>query len=149
MTPLKEEDMTTVNHFALYLILLKFQFLRGNSDQVSKLKDKIKNFSQTVTTAMKGLTTYWAYFYYISRLEPFVNESHPPIYIVGKRVPLVSLISGDSHVLSPAWRTVQVNGQPRTIVPKVVTGLKAWHLHPDYKFLTNSVANEILEQLSR
>jgi len=40
-------------------------------------------------------------------------------------------VCGDSHALSPAWMTA---GSGVVLVPKLVTGLKHWHLRPDSNF---------------
>ena len=40
----------------------------------------------------------------------------------------------DSHSLAPAWRRVRVGGRDRIIVPRLVTGLKCWHLRPGSRF---------------
>ena len=41
---------------------------------------------------------------------------------------------GDSHSLSPGWRTLQHRGAQRMLQPMLVTGLKMWHLRDDSRF---------------
>lgn len=41
---------------------------------------------------------------------------------------------GDSHSLSSAWQTIQRRGRPTLINPKLVTGLKCWHLREKCDF---------------
>lgn len=43
---------------------------------------------------------------------------------------------GDSHCLSSAWQTLHIKGRhkPCLLVPKLVTGLKCWHLREDSSF---------------
>lgn len=53
----------------------------------------------------------------------FTQAAKNPIYAVG-----------DSHCLSCAWAVVVVNGAPRLIVPKLVTGVKHWHLRQESDF---------------
>lgn len=49
-------------------------------------------------------------------------------------------VVGDSHCLSSAWADITVRGQRRRFVPRLVTGLKQWHLrdastfHPKQTF---------------
>lgn len=45
-------------------------------------------------------------------------------------------VVGDSHCMSAAWQTVRLDMHPRPmlLVPKLVTGLKAWHLRPSCRF---------------
>ena len=41
---------------------------------------------------------------------------------------------GDSHSMSSAWHTITVKSQRRLLVPKLVTGLKCFHLRPESDF---------------
>ena len=50
---------------------------------------------------------------------------------------------GDSHMLATAWRTAELGGgrggappAPRLLVPRLVTGLSAWHMREGTRFLT-------------
>ncbi len=43
-------------------------------------------------------------------------------------------VCGDSHTLPTAWQRVIVEGISRVLVPKLVTGLKHWHLRPESDF---------------
>lgn len=43
-------------------------------------------------------------------------------------------VAGDSHSMTPAWRTVQVGTNDFTLEPLLVTGLKCWHLREESKF---------------
>ncbi|RYH21668.1 hypothetical protein EON65_20300 [archaeon] len=46
-----------------------------------------------------------------------------PLYVVG-----------DSHCLSAAWGEVIIKGESRRLIPRLVTGLKHWHLREKSKF---------------
>jgi tetratricopeptide (TPR) repeat protein len=50
-----------------------------------------------------------------------------PIYFVG-----------DSHTLPPSWSVMDIKGQGRLVVPKLVTGVKQWHLRKDSHFYPKS-----------
>ena len=43
-------------------------------------------------------------------------------------------VCGDSHCLSSAWSELDVVGKKRLIVPKLVTGVKQWHLRKEGDF---------------
>jgi len=43
-------------------------------------------------------------------------------------------VAGDSHSLSPAWRTVSYKGSNHLLVPRLVTGCKIWHLRDGSDF---------------
>jgi len=51
----------------------------------------------------------------------------PPLFVLG-----------DSHVLPPAWRAATLRGAARTLVPILITGLKAYHLRPGSSFFTRA-----------
>jgi hypothetical protein len=52
-------------------------------------------------------------------------------------------VCGDSHALSPAWRSV--NG--RLLVPKLVTGLKHWHLREDSSFYPKKNFHQVVKTI--
>ncbi|KAL0028549.1 hypothetical protein WJX79_000906 [Trebouxia sp. C0005] len=70
----------------------------------------------------------------------FTVHPPPPQPQAAGTLPLY--LCGDSHCLSGAWNLVQVRGQPRVLVPCLVTGLKIWHMrqagifYPKHSFLT-------------
>jgi hypothetical protein len=43
-------------------------------------------------------------------------------------------ICGDSHTISPAWNIVSNSGVSHLLVPKLVTGIKHWHLRNECRF---------------
>lgn len=59
-------------------------------------------------------------------------------------------VVGDSHVLSISWTIVFLpNGEPRQVIPLVVTGLKAWHTRKETCFFTHSLLHSYLSRLLR
>lgn len=58
-----------------------------------------------------------------SNKTEFVQARQRPLYICG-----------DSHCLSAAWSILTVHSLPRLVIPKLVTGLKQWHLRPESRF---------------
>lgn len=59
-------------------------------------------------------------------------KSNKPEWVAARKRPLY--LCGDSHCLSGGWSIVQVHSLPRLIIPKLVTGIKHWHLRPESKF---------------
>ena len=49
-------------------------------------------------------------------------------------VPSLFTFTGDSHSLSPAWRSLRWRGGRHLLRPVLVTGLKTWHLRPSSDF---------------
>ena len=67
----------------------------------------------------------------------FTSWNHKPLFVVG-----------DSHVLSMGWQTLQMpNGDYRTLIPVIVTGLKAWHCRRETRFFTTSLLDVVLQRL--
>ena len=56
----------------------------------------------------------------------------PGIYQAADSKPIY--VVGDSHSLSPSWRSINVKGEQRLLLGRLVTGLKAWHLRPESRF---------------
>jgi tetratricopeptide (TPR) repeat protein len=68
-----------------------------------------------------------------------INENLSPIYVIG-----------DSHCLSSAWQKICVDnttGEQRILVPKLVTGLKHWHLHEDSMFYPKENFNRAINSI--
>ena len=57
--------------------------------------------------------------------------SHPA-FAEARQNPLYAV--GDSHCLSCAWSVLTVGGKKRLVLPKLVTGVKHWHLRPESDF---------------
>lgn len=55
-----------------------------------------------------------------------VDSKSQPLYVIG-----------DSHCMSSAWQTISVKNQKYVLTPKLVTGLKCWHLRYDHYILIN------------
>ena len=47
-------------------------------------------------------------------------------------------VFGDSHVLSPAWRRIQIHDKDVLLQPHLATGVKAWHLREKSTFYPKS-----------
>lgn len=84
--------------------------------------DQIKGYPQVAKEAVQKLATHWAYYFFLSHL---LEDNIPPVIIQGNEP---FYVIGDSHVLSAAWMNMTVQGRQVYTVPKLVTGLKAWHL---------------------
>ena len=57
-------------------------------------------------------------------------------------------IAGDSHALAPSWRVVQWRGESRLPVPRLVTGLKVWHLREASDFFPKVHLGDLLNVIS-
>lgn len=59
-------------------------------------------------------------------------KSNKPEWVQARQRPLY--LCGDSHCLSGGWSILDVHSLPRLVIPKLVTGVKHWHLRPESKF---------------
>ncbi|EKX47573.1 hypothetical protein GUITHDRAFT_106561 [Guillardia theta CCMP2712] len=142
----KESELTTINHFAVYILFAKLVFVAGQpfwQEKLVLLLSQINNFPDVVKRALQGLTTHWAYFFFISKLMLSMENCPPPETTGCKPLFLV----GDSHVLSGAWGRIKLKKTSHYIFPKLVTGLKAWHLREGHQFLTVANLHECMKSL--
>lgn len=72
---------------------------------------------------------------YYSCVRELVLHHAPAAPLAEGDLPKVYVL-GDSHSFPLAWRTVTLQGRAVQVVPKLVTGTKAWHLRKDGRFFT-------------
>lgn len=113
---------------ALFFTVLKIDFVRGNLVNLPRIVARVEEIrhDQTLhTTHIRNEHAYWCCVSQLLTIEGVVpSPTGPtPIYLVG-----------DSHSLSPSWRTLTVHGESHVLHNKLVTGLKAWHLRPESTF---------------
>ena len=65
-------------------------------------------------------------------------SSLPPLYV-----------AGDSHSQTPAWRTVCLDGVDHVLTPRIVTGLKIWHLREESRFYPKANFWRVMETIPR
>ncbi len=58
-------------------------------------------------------------------------------------------VCGDSHSMSSAWTRLTVDGQPCILQPKLVTGLKCFHMRPESYFFTKFNLMHVLDTIPR
>ena len=114
---------------ALFFTLAKIWFVTGKLEKlvpVVAAVEAVRGSHQLHLTNIRNEHAYWCCVSQLISIEGITSveaSTVAPLYVVG-----------DSHSLSPAWRTVQFNGEPRLLHNRLVTGLKAWHLRPESKF---------------
>ena len=81
-----------------------------------------------------------AFLIYITTLLPTIPS------VLNPDLPVLHVV-GDSHCLSPAWRTISVGGEPHLVVPRLITGLKVWHLRSSSTFYTKAHFDASLQQV--
>jgi hypothetical protein len=116
---------------AIYFTLVKILYFNG----ALKLLKPLCDILDTVQTGRDLHTTVirneFAYFSCINQvmkvpgvyMSQETEESPPFIYF-----------AGESHSMSPAWRSITYQGRPHVIHPVLATGLKLWHLRKESRF---------------
>ena len=127
-----------LDYLALLFTLVKICYLNG----LFKLAFPLVKLIETLRTSDLHLTTIRnenAYFSCIQQLLPYHNNKNyeknnnfKPIYVIG-----------DSHCLALAYQTIQKHtkesGEHETkniLIPRLVTGMKIWHLRDESVFYT-------------
>jgi hypothetical protein len=87
------------------------------------LVEPIREVKDLHLTRVRNENAYYCCVAQLLSTLPAQLPAVPPLYVVG-----------DSHSLSPAWRTVQYKGSAHMLVPRLVTGCKIWHLREGSDF---------------
>ena len=122
--PVEEEQLDLL---ALFFTLVKVLFIGGALQVVEQLVRVIEPVREGWEFHLTTIRNEHAYYCCIAQLMHFHSLPLPfhlkPIYV-----------AGDSHSLAPSWHTVKFRGEERLLVPKLVTGLKIWHLREESVF---------------
>ncbi|GAQ83868.1 hypothetical protein KFL_001660050 [Klebsormidium nitens] len=118
---------------AVLFTVVKILYLGGAVERARQLAEKVEKaraLSEKALheTMVRNEAAYFGCIYQVFTEYPLSRplppaDSFPPLYLVG-----------DSHCLTPAWRTVELRGAPRLLAPLLVTGLKCWHLRDESVF---------------
>jgi hypothetical protein len=120
-------DENELDLLAFLYTLVKILYNCGNTEALPDLIKLIEPLrlvaGEVHTTTIRNEN---AYFSCISQC--LAVEGGSGAAAAGGKVPIY--VCGDSHSMSPAWRNVG----GRKLVPKLVTGLKHWHLRKENNF---------------
>ena len=150
--------------YALLLRLLKLLFIKGTGATLSQIASLLKFLSTIpgtlVRTLRADLRTDFAYYVFIRHLFRGAPYGKAMLKRNGKAAAIVAeaakrrdalfaynplFVVGDSHCLTYAWHKIDISSPssshpsatPRLLVPKLVTGLKCWHMQEGYTFVTS------------
>ena len=145
----KEMDL-----LALFATIVKVLFLSGHLSKLPTLIqfiEAIRRLSKISLhqTSIRNEIAYYSHIVQILFHRNHVGHYGLPIHVNAFVDPLLSeeqhfvtarrnpiYICGDSHCLSAAWSTVIVNSELRLLFPKLVTGVKQYHLRDGGQFYT-------------
>eukprot|EP01091_Cochliopodium_minus_P012517 TRINITY_DN3808_c0_g1_i2.p1 TRINITY_DN3808_c0_g1~~TRINITY_DN3808_c0_g1_i2.p1 ORF type:complete len:799 (+),score=256.44 TRINITY_DN3808_c0_g1_i2:103-2499(+) len=112
---------------ALYCTIAKILYLKGQFETIIKLGKKIEKVREGWEFHKTSIRNEHAYYCFVSQLIEYHSLPLPlhlrPIYVVG-----------DSHCFSSGWKVIKWKGEERILIPKLVTGLKIWHLREESVF---------------
>jgi hypothetical protein len=78
-----------------------------------------------------------SFFQYSSIAQMLRSLPYPlPAELAAAGLDDVIYVCGDSHSMSSAWQVVKLDqcARPLLLVPRLVTGLKVWHMRPTCRF---------------
>jgi hypothetical protein len=87
-----------------------------------------------------------AYYCCVAQLMCDVPHPYPEVKCSGIDA---LYVCGDSHSLSSAWQIVSIHGTPTPLIPKLVTGLKCWHLRPESVFFPKNNFFNVVDSIPR
>jgi len=132
---------STLDLLAMAFTAVKILYTQGNIDAIPSLISIIEPLRRMSKTPVHETSVRNEHAYYLcicQLLARMHSHDYAYSYIHGEggdqSAPL--FVCGDSHCLSSAWGGVSFSGGKRTIVPKLVTGLKQYHLRPQSNFYT-------------
>ncbi|CAE7449251.1 Aste57867_8367, partial [Symbiodinium microadriaticum] len=138
---------------AITFTIVKILFVQGNLEAIPSLVRAIELIRRRAKTPLHSTNIRNEHAYYMCicqvlsamqdpltplRYSPFSTAimDAKPLYVVG-----------DSHSLSSAWTVISFGGENRIIVPKLVTGLKQYHLRSESDFYTKESFNKTIASI--
>ncbi|XP_062521933.1 uncharacterized protein LOC134196728 isoform X2 [Corticium candelabrum] len=116
---------------AFYFTLVKILYFSGALELIKPLCSVLDMAHSGRELHLSTIRNENAYFCCISQVIKV-----PGMYVFGSsdEKPEFIYFAGESHAISPAWRSITYQGRHHVIHPIVATGLKLWHLRPESKF---------------
>jgi hypothetical protein len=140
---------------AILFTAMKILFVQGNLAAVTRLVEGVEllrqSFLATHRTPLHSTTIRNEHAYYLCLCQVLSTVQQRPSSLstfpyyessyFNHNRPI--FVCGDSHCISPAWSLISVPSdlsdaqsprESRLLIPRLVTGLKQWHLRPDSDF---------------
>eukprot|EP01083_Nonionella_stella_P077146 210483_1 len=134
---------------SLHFTIVKILYVCGCLKPLTKLVDlihKVKGKYDIHLTLVRNEHAYYSCIAYLmdSMTQKWCSPEAPnpsemkPLYFCG-----------DSHCLSPAWQTIQWKKETRLLVPKLVTGVKCWHMRRESNFYPSKNFENVVETIPK
>ncbi|CAH1245203.1 Hypp7447 [Branchiostoma lanceolatum] len=133
-----------LNLLAVMFTLVKILFVKGALGLLpsfTKLLDPAHADRDLHTTLIRNEAAYYSTISQVMKikLNPSSLENSPQFVYV----------AGDSHCITPAWRSIQYKGATHVLHPLLSTGTKIWHLRPEAKFFTKENFYNVMKKAPR
>ena len=161
MTNMQEDfNNNTLDLLALAYTLVKLYYLSGNLDKLPKLVETIELIRRVSKKALHETTIRNENAYYNCIVQSLAihtkNHGYPYPYVniltsnsykdlVNQKK--VIYIVGDSHILPVAWNVIISNNQNYLLFPKLITGIKHWHLRNNNNFYPKIQFNNAMNSI--
>lgn len=136
-------DMTNdLDLLAITFTIVKILFVQGNLALVPHLVRAIEPIRRRAKVPIHStnVRNEHAYYMCICQVMWTLQNQHSPLsfspFNSSQEATKPLYVVGDSHCLSCAWSLLNVAGEMRVLVPKLVTGVKQWHLRQKSDFYT-------------
>lgn len=135
----KKYDNNELNLLALYYTCVKVLYILGDLETITRLIPYIDHLKSNRDLHLTIIRNENAYYSEISSLVPMKSvTNHKPLYICG-----------DSHCLSPAWNVIDYKGEKRTLIPKLATGVKCYHLRKESTFYPKKNFENVIDTIPK
>ncbi|EKX50783.1 hypothetical protein GUITHDRAFT_103373 [Guillardia theta CCMP2712] len=112
---------------ALHFTIVKILYVTGALARIPDLVELIEPARRGWDMHLTNIRNEHAYYCCVAQLMVDIPWPYPSCK--GE-----IFVAGDSHCLSTAWQVLSVHGSSVPLVPKLVTGLKCWHLREESVF---------------
>ncbi|XP_078613296.1 uncharacterized protein LOC144882989 [Branchiostoma floridae x Branchiostoma japonicum] len=133
-----------LNLLAVMFTLVKILFVKGALGLLpsfTKLLDPAHADRDLHTTLIRNEAAYYSTISQVMKikLNPSCLENSPQFVY----------LAGDSHCITPAWRSIQYKGATHVLHPLLSTGTKIWHLRPEARFFTKENFYTVMKKAPR
>ena len=129
---------------ALHFTMVKILYVVGAVALIPGLVKLIEESRRGWDMHLTTIRNEHAYYCCVAQL--MCDIPHP--YPVAEKTQGI-YVAGDSHSLSTAWQILTVHGKPTPLIPKLVTGLKCWHLRPESVFFPKNNFYNVMASIPR
>lgn len=144
---------TDLDLLAIAFTIVKILFVQGCLSTIPPLVRAIEAIRRRAKESLHStnVRNEQAYYMCICQVMAAMQDPHSPLrhspFNVQCEDAKPLYVVGDSHSLSCAWSIIDIAGEKRIVVPKLVTGVKQWHLRAKSDFYTKESFNKTIASI--